>query len=339
MYDGTKFHIHKPCIESILSNSLLEFHSKINLDTAEVKENKLVANYNGFKITILNKSYVLFQGSVHKYWNRDDTNYNDFTLFDYNDTLTGLASKFDLNPFSCQLHNLEFGVNVNLPFPIETFLNNLISFKGKEPEITTFEGKGKMVQFNFPGYYTLKIYNKGLQYGLSENIVRFEIKVRKMYYFKSKRIHINNLTDLLNPNVINQLREQLVKSFNELMIYDNSISIEEIKEPNERELILNGRNPKYWVNLCKNKPESFKKKRGRFRELVNKYGRLNRQKTVLNLIESKLEYLINYNPNEKQLPDLTDVRLLITQFDTLSILSNPYLQFKHTVFGRPEVGI
>ena len=50
-----------------------------------------------------------------------------------------------------------------------------------------------------------------MQYNLNENILRFEIKVKKMHYLKSKKINIQTLADLLNLDVIEDLKKTTYK--------------------------------------------------------------------------------------------------------------------------------
>lgn len=334
MYDFVKIHVKNICIQSIKQNMFLEFHSKLNHKTGEVKENELIAEFDGLEFTIKNNQHLFFNGSVHKFWNQTNTNYNDYTINDFKQTAEVLDEKFDLNAFSCLLHNLEFGVNINLPFETETFLNAIISFKGKEYELDTFNGFGKLLRFRFNRYYELKIYNKGMQYNLNDNILRFEIKVKKMHYFKSKKINIQTLADLLNLDVIEDLKKQLIKTFKELLIYDESINLKEVNRRSDRELLINGRNPKYWQNLSNLNPNTYKKKRKRFRELISIYGKSNIQKNVLDLIEQKLEKITKDQPIVKSVPDLTTLLISpyseCTRFNTSSIWLNKY----PFVFGR-----
>ncbi|MCA6438159.1 MAG: hypothetical protein IM592_16990 [Bacteroidetes bacterium] len=328
MYDFIKSDTKNICIQSFLNNEFLEFQSLVNRKTGEVNENELVANDNGMEFKVINNQHLKFSGSVHKYWNQNKTNYNDYNINDFKLTINRLKDKFDLSPFLCDLRNLEFGVNVSLPFKTETFLNTIISFKGKEYELETFNGYGKMLRFRFNRYYEVKIYDKGLQYNLNENILRFEIKVKKMNYLKSKKIDVKNLHDLTKHDVIESLKNQLLKTFKELLTYDATIKTNEIKKQTDRELLLNGRNPKFWQNLSNKNPNTYKKKRTRFRQLNLIYGKSNIQKTVLALIESKLEQITKNEKKLKSVPDLTMIAkiptLKCTRFNTSSIVVNQY---------------
>ena len=132
MYDYNKADIIKTPIELFSNNTLLEFIIDCNIKTGELKEHIQIAEYKELEFTIIQKKYLNVKGSFHKYWNTENTNFNDYSINDFYLTLNELNQKFDINPFNALIHNIEFGVNVILPFRTQTFLNSIIAFKGKE---------------------------------------------------------------------------------------------------------------------------------------------------------------------------------------------------------------
>ncbi len=138
----------------------------------------------------------------------------------------------------------------------------------------------------FRDHYELKIYNKGLQYQQEKNILRFEIKVRRMIYFKKRNISIDCLADLLNSNIYNKLESALLMALNEIVFYDSSIILKGLPK-REKTVLMNGRNPKYWTGL-KDSGKEIKKIRARFNQLVLKYGKQDIKNTIRKLIEKKL---------------------------------------------------
>ncbi len=302
MFDFNKSSINGIEISELHNNSLLNFLTQVNQKTGELKENVQEASYSDFDFSIEKGIFINIQGSFHKYHNKGLHNYNDFSILDFCRVLCDLHNKFNLNPFLCNLHNIEFGVNVELPFDTNDLLNAIISYKGKEYEKRMYNGKGLLLRFSFQNY-ELKIYNKGLQYGehtKNKNILRVEIKVKKMEYLHSRNINIHSFADLLNFTEINKLPTLLLTSFNELLIYDKTINTKELNKPN-REILLNGRNPKYWTEIKKVSKEKFKHKRQRFRKLVFKYGKNNLQTSVYELIKNKLYKMLNIEPENEQI--------------------------------------
>lgn len=310
MFDFNKSNLLGTTVNSLLKNPYLDFKLEVSSKTGEMFENSKVSQFNEIEkfCSIKNKQHVTLKFSFHKYKNIGLHNYDDFYISDFLEVLKDLSNKFELNPFLATLHNLEFGVNVLLPFKTETFLNSIISYKGKEYRKETFNGKGYLLRFVFE-QYELKIYDKGVQNKLSSNILRFEIKVRTMDYLRSKGVYVNNYSDLLNENIIQNLAKRLLMAFNELLIYDNSINIRSIKNQREKEILMNGKNPKYWNEI--ENANTFKSKRKRFKDLVLKYGSVDFQKTVFDLIENKLKLIT-------KIDDLTSLKInkYLTQFRT-----------------------
>lgn len=354
MYDFHKGEIINTSTTDLIENELLEFEIVCNTRTGEIKEYIKEAKYNNLEFDIYHDKFINLNGSFHKYHNILNQNHNDYNLRDYYDTLRDLNKKFKINPFNALLHNLEFGVNVALPFDTKVFLNAILSFKGKEYELDTFKGRGYLLRFVFD-QYDLKIYDKGLQYHLNDNILRFEIKVRRMYFLESKGVFIISYPDLLDVKNIQKLKQILIRAFDSLLVYDNSINIKGIKSKREREILTNGSNPKYWVNLKLSNKNTYKKKRIQFKKLVSKHS--DKKQTVRNLLCNKLD-TVTYIDNDlhekikslvihkgfKSVPNLTDnqtsgVLFDGTHYNSSSIWLNQYLFTKHRIFGRIEVMI
>lgn len=292
-----------------LRNNLLQFYVNVKLDTGELdnfknadrnkkgyrplEERKAVYNHCNFIVT--NGKYINFSGSVHEYFNNGD-NSTDFTFYDLFSVTKDLHKKFKINPFLEPLHNVEHGVNILLPFDTQTLLNAILCFKGKEYELRRFSAGGSMIKFTV-GQYQFKIYEKGKQRGLHPNLLRIEIKTTTMEFLRAKGITLYNSADLLNPAIHPKLCKLLVDFCKQLIIYDASINPEEAK-PNERKILMEGQNPKYWTALNKSNRELYKKRLQRFRQLNLKYGKLNPQQKIIDLVQNKWEQLTYIEPEK-----------------------------------------
>lgn len=322
MFDFIKTNIKYLNPNTLEKNTLLSFQTTV--DSEGVIKNR-IAEYNNLKFKIIDEKYININGSVHKYFNSGLHNYNDFTIPNLFEVFADLSNKFDLNPFLTSLHNLEFGVNVIVPFATNKLLNSIISYKGKEYEVERYNGKGYLLRFSFD-HYDLKIYNKGLQYQQPENILRFEIKVKRMEYFRTRDINIKCLSDLLNTDNYRKLKTCLLKAFSEILIYDNSIKLKGLPK-RESVVLINGKNPKYWSELVE-KGRDIKYKRNRFNFLVAKYGKQNIKETILKLIENKFVELSVINTSTQikikeylnQFQDITYPEL--TTFKSATIKTN-----------------
>jgi hypothetical protein len=165
-----------------------------------------------------------------------------------------------------------------------------------------------------------------------------------MQYLKSKGISIKTYSDLLERKNITKMADLLCKAFSELLIYDESINLKSIKSNREREVLLNGKNPKYWHELNNKNGNTYKKKRRIFRELVLKHGNIKIQSQVFELLQEKLRiiteitsttqkriagYLLKFN--SKSVPEITD--LLATN------KNNKCTRINHSSIGLKEYSV
>jgi hypothetical protein len=206
-------------------------------------------------------------GSLHKYFNKGLHNYNDFTHSNLIAVINGLVDHFHIEPQNSVLNNVEFGVNVILPFPVNALLDSLITYKNKPFNREVEEGK---VYYQYKtSEYIVKIYNKGLHYRQPQNILRFEIKVIKMRFLKS----IVTLDNLTEPERLFPLGGVLLSVFDDILFDDKSIEPQTLN-PSERELYFNGRNPKYWINdsaMSAAQRKQKERERKRFIELLDNH--------------------------------------------------------------------
>jgi hypothetical protein len=70
-----------------------------------------------------------------------------------------------------------------------------------------------MVQFGYSNYI-IKMYDKGAQYRQPNNILRFEVKTKKMQHIQKTRI--GNLEDLKDRSKLLILREILIDLFDKV---------------------------------------------------------------------------------------------------------------------------
>ena len=347
MFDFIKTNINYLPVNYYDNNPLLDFETTVNSNGEIITR---IAEYQNLKFKITHEKYIDINGSIHYYFNGGKHNHNNFSIPNVLDTIIELNNTFDINPILTPLHNLEFGVNIITEQRVNSLLNSIISYKGKEPRIEPHKGKGKLIRFEFD-HYELKIYNKGAQFKLDENVLRFEIKVRKMEYFKQRNINIKLLSDLLNPRIYPKLLKYLLKTFDDLVIYDKSINIRYISERDTIN-IINGRNPKYWIGLKKG--NELKVKRKRFRELVIKHGN-NIQSELRSKIEQKWNEL-SRTDNEtikktndfllrldnKKYPKITDfattkLSTAITQNNTSNIELKQYPKQRYCITCGREI--
>lgn len=252
----------------------LNWVSSVIEKTGEMKHIR-TAKYDNLEF-IDKKGRVSLKGSLHKYFNKGVHNYNDFTFENLQKVIHELNQHFGLVPGNVQLENIEFGVNIELPYKVDKILNNAILHKN-EPFQRFNYGNG--IECSHSQYF-IKIYDKGLQYNQNRNLLRIEIKVIKMAFLQSHGITINFLSDLLKKDNLQAIGELLAQTIEEILFSDIELMNNDSINEKERLIIAQGSNPNYWKNLIpvnnepdyKKRRKHFYRQKERFETTVRKYS-------------------------------------------------------------------
>jgi hypothetical protein len=278
----------------LLHNSGLEFtYDNVNTETGEIKlinskGQKVTphqkAEYKGLKFKVYDTGTVLIQGSLHKYYNDGKHNYNDFGENEVNEVVKEIDERFKINPNYSVLQNIELGVNLtDLPTQTNEVISSSLLHKTHLLRGDHNEKKYEHSQ------YTPKLYDKRLDalkdgYKLDKDILRYEVKYNKMEKFNHKGIH--TMQDLLNYG-LNNFKEPLLKEWNNILYYDNTIKSDHHKLPYFS-------NSKHWTDLLKNGQRSlFYKDKKLLKEITERHS--NRiQHQISKLIGEKINELTKY---------------------------------------------
>lgn len=264
MIDGIKTYNLKASPEQLETNPYLLEHWTTTIHNTDGVVKYGLTEYLGLKFQ-LKHGKIRLQGSLHKYHNAGLHNYDDFTAMNVVEVVNELSQRFEIDTTKTELNNIEFGVNVVLPFKVSLVLDNLIVYKG-EPFIKVVEDGMNYYQCKRTKFI-IKVYDKSLQYKRPENILRFEIKVIVMEYLKTKGVPIGYLSDLLNTSVYEPLGNILTEVFESILFGDDTINENELNTK-ERELYLRGSNPKTW------KPQKGEAERKRLQRLASSFKSL-----------------------------------------------------------------
>lgn len=244
MIDYIKLDISQD-LERVMSNESLAFLRRFNEDTGECKGSRSANHLNWFILLRRNK-YLTLEGSLHKFFNGGEHNYNDFCYRDMKNTIAEITTQIGFESNTAVLHNIEFGVNIEVPFNVKEFLQNqVINYKGQpKAKNSAIKKTGHMIEFIQTGYL-IKFYDKGSQYKLSRNILRFEIRTKRMAFIKSTGI--KTLSDLADISKLRKLVPLLLKAFDNILIYDKAV--ESNLSAEDLTIYLHGINENYWVQL------------------------------------------------------------------------------------------
>lgn len=297
MYDFIKANLEVEVFNQV--RELTDEIATINYypNTSEVRSEELTIKNLKFEL-VLNK-HLNLSGSIHKYKNNGLHNYDQFHIKEVKDTIDNIGRTFQIKPNKTPLHNLEFGVNVIVPFEVKKVLDSIISYNGKETTCENFNGKGYLLRVTNK-QYEIKIYDKGTQYKTGTNILRYEIKVKTMQFLRSKGINIYYLSDILKPKIIEQLGILLSSSINNLIIYPIKYDLTNLNQ-RDTETLLKGRDKTYLKGFNSN---NRKKKIKRLRELFKRISTPEFTPLTSKLILDQWLKLSTANDEVKTLPNI-----------------------------------
>lgn len=264
MIDYLKMHSLSVLPENLLNNNLLTFPQSNVSQWGEALDRWRIAHFKSLEIGIKrNKSKL--SGSLHKY-RYDGQNWKDFNLFDIQETIHELSETFEIDPEKAVINFIEIGVNIPIDYSPDQIINCLVlhgkeRFKELQIKKNT-EGNGRMSEKD---QYTIKVYNKSLQYGLSFHLLRFEIKVKKIEFLKRYGINGLTLADLTKPEIYPKFKTMLMDILSGIVIYDPDKDPDKLTNLKDRDLLKYGKFADYWMQLDRRRKSE---KLNRFKELA-----------------------------------------------------------------------
>lgn len=271
---------------TILNNKLLRFPQLIDPKTGEIINRNRYAAYKGLRFTVSTDGNLRLSGSLHMYKNNGEHNHDDFIYADLVDVVQELNKEFGIDPWRVSINNIEIGVNIQLPYSADRFIDSLVTHSYLQ-FIPQIEYNKHYSQVKYDQYH-IKIYNKGKQYKLKKNLLRFEIKIVRMA--KLKAYGISELIDILDYDKLYSLKDLLLDVFKDIIFFDSTIDTEQT-EDSSKELLRNGSNPNYWKVYKDKTGSNASKGLRRYQSLVRKYGTQNHHE-VADLISQKWEQLL-----------------------------------------------
>ena len=229
-------------------------------------ENKypLKKKVDNLELRVTKQNSVL-SNSLHKYYNinkygqeQGNHNYNNFPYKSMIESLDKMEEGFKgLNLNDGYLQSLEFGFNLLVQNPPRYYLeNNFLLFEHKAPVIN--KGTNAMIYKKFEhGNLAWKVYDKGTQYGLKNNVLRIEIVLGSI---ELRKLGINTLKDLRSHDNLSLLYSRFMESFKGFTIVDSRFQRDDLPEVFVCDL-GNRLEPSYWSqkrgknNLFRDKKE------------------------------------------------------------------------------------
>jgi hypothetical protein len=290
MYDFLSINLTEEMVSKLVSNDNIEFRFKL-LSSGEpvTTPNGFIhytANYRNLLLTYYEKegrySNGKISGSIHKYFTPNQ-NWSIFTLNQFKEGFRHLNEVLNINLLQCKVNSLEYGYNLELgDIKTEHVINQMLVFRGSRPQLKRYT-EGKYYKFE-KTHYAIKIYDKGLQYKLNQNLLRIELKVTRMQFLQSKGVNITRVTDLLDMAKIRQLHRILKGGVEQTLFAANSTpQISEFRTHKQGLNFANWQNPMYWENL---NSRQYSKQKGFYSNALQRFGLETYKSSVLELIET-----------------------------------------------------
>lgn len=248
-----------------------DFGIKLSLDFRKAVESGEVVGYGHLELNI--SPHYHFNGYLH--------NGNDLTPKNSIKSISGIltylgikADEYDM----LKVVNIEFGLNIIPEADIKNVITGLYFYK-----------KTPFKNYNFPyfkrteatTYKQIKAYAKGLQfedfpeYGIDENVLRFEIKTKQSKNIK--KYGITSANDLLNLETYSRLSQELVNEWEQVLLV-NLVANLERKNTDEVDYILKANNKEFWSEIIKEKHRNtFQINKEKYCKIVGSKNDLQRQ--------------------------------------------------------------
>jgi predicted nucleic acid-binding Zn ribbon protein len=306
MIDGFKISklITSDNARMILNNDIIDFYQKTCISTGELeKSGSIEAKHNGLTIRLSPDQkgvgyWLVIRGSIHRFYNDGGTNGNDFYLWQFKEALNNLETliKTPINDF--KIENFEFGVNIETKLTASKYIRSLI-----------YDGNKAFADLDINDNYvgkqctrqdtTLKIYDKGKQEQNGNNrLLRIELKFNRMRLLidPTGRFQVSTIADLLNPEKLGVLGQELAIRWNQIIFYDSGIDETKLT-PAECSRLWKYRSFQFWDSLNRSNRH---KARVKFDKLVNEKSTLQTQKDIEKMILEKWSKLVNIQHEKRR---------------------------------------
>lgn len=266
MWDFVKLELQSEYATSLLACDVLDFEFKTSHKTGELKTEFNTAIYpTGAKYPwltfVIKGNYVTVSGSLHKFWHKGK-NHCNYTYSELVETIELLRSLFGIDPSKAIVRTLEFGANLS-PCNASEFIGQCMLHSTKPFTLERFSGKGHLKRFCY-SQYEVKVYDKGKQYGLNYDVLRFEKKLKKMACFGYVK-----LEDLTSHEIIERASNALLETANALIVSEPYINKSKLTKPQKR-LVSDWSNPNYLEHLASTNLRKLKHERTKYKQMVAK---------------------------------------------------------------------
>lgn len=275
MIDFVKIKItDEALINQVWSNEILEYDGKSEKRFNDELKELVKKKYKNLYFTKY-QDRIEISGSLHYFFNNGIHNSNDFSVKDCINTIMQIRDLFMLDLEKCKLINLEYGVNIIPSIDVEDLVHNMMYHEKRQ-----FNRPTKHFYYKIAGneaYKQIKAYNKSVQFpSLCNNTFRFEVKSKQSKYINS--LDLFTLNDLAVTGTYNRLMEELIKEWDNVLLFDLSKNI-------DKKYL----NTYFWEDILKNGSRNkFNNQKKRY---YDKLGNNNLHSQIRKTLIQKMKFL------------------------------------------------
>jgi len=277
------------------ANKRLKFITTVCESTGEIK--KSLAVYRSMRFIIIENGTCYIRGSLHKFYNGNDTNHNDFTHNDVIKALDSLSCDFSINLHTAEIRNIEAGVNLTLEHSPYLLLKSAVCHKQKQFNLIDADNKlmGKICKHQ---NYLVKLYDKSrLQKVADKYILRAEVRFRRMSLIEKFGIKI--LSDLKDKDKIRLLGSFLLEKLNDTVFFDFNCDVSHLTEKKQLKW-KQYRDHNFWEETT---PQRRYKAKQKYKELIEKYNAFDWGEFLQKEVARKWDELLNGGSNPENKAD------------------------------------
>jgi hypothetical protein len=211
--------------------------------------------------------YLGVSGSVHK--NLKGNNYSWLTASEVTEEITRVSSKLGIESSRFRLFSFEAGLNLPIEFPAFDFLEkHLLLYKTSTFSPYQSRAAPSIGFYSKSDRHTTKLYDKALQSGLPDPLLRYEVRHSDMHLLK--KAGIRTLSDLTNRDKLMHIGAYLSKTWDNVLLWEEiPAGMYATLATHWEELLRNCRSPQFWTDLRTADYSKFNYQRSKYRKLVH----------------------------------------------------------------------
>lgn len=295
MFDSMRLSTRNFDIDRIQRNPRFVWNKFRTNEHDELTTRWTTNKYRTIELTLIfrnNQPELTVRLSLHKYFEQG-VNWTDFPMHKVQAAIAELSEELEIPADELHVHFLEFGANIPTDRTPPAIFGKYHFYKRRmfsdaanaDPNATFNEAVCRAAQID------IKAYDKGRQYGFV-NLMRFEIKVKKMQFLHSKNIDLFLLSDLVKPEIWHGLECCLLRVYSDIFKFENVD--ERSMTSSERNRYAQGQRYDYWPGLLKNATDAnFQKRKQRYSALMRKFRVDNIHEIVQAQLIEKIRVLAN----------------------------------------------